>query len=140
MLAAGAAGIIGALLDWVSILRLPNIIPASELQNADPVSGIEAGDGWTVLILAVVVANAALLLWVKRSSIWGWVGFLCSAGIGAIAIADYRAISDTGSGFIQDLEVIGEFEHGIGLLLVLAGGLLGIIFSLVGVAASPRTE
>lgn len=140
MLAAAAAGVIGAILDWVTILRLPNIIPASELQNSDPVSGIETGDGWMVITLAVVLANAALLLWVKRSSIWGWLGFLSSVAIGAVAVADYRAISDKGSPFVQDLEVIGEFDHGLGLLLVLAGGLLGIIFSLVGVAASPRPD
>ncbi len=140
MLAAAAAGAIGAILDWVTITRLPNVIPKSQLPNADPISGIETGDGWMVIIFAVTLLNAALLLWVRRSSLWGWLGFLSSVAIGAIAVADYRAISDQGSPFVQDLEVIGEFDHGLGLLLVLAAGLLGIIFSLIGVAASPRTD
>lgn len=137
MLAAALAMIIGSLLDWISIVRLPNVLPESELDNTGSVAGVDAGDGWWVILIAVIVINAALLLWVRRKSFWAWIGFLASIVIGSIAVADYRAIGQSGSPFLQQLDVVGEIDHGIGLLLVLAGALLGIIFSLVGVAASP---
>ncbi|MFP5297598.1 MAG: hypothetical protein ACLGHL_01245 [Actinomycetota bacterium] len=140
MLAAALAMVLGSFLDWISIVRLPKVLPESELQRAGAVTGTEAGDGWWVVILAAVLINAALLLWMKRKSFWGWVGFITSIVVGSIGIADYRAIARSGSPFLQQLDVVGEIDHGIGILLVLAGGLLGVIFSLVGVAASPYTS
>lgn len=138
MLAAGAAGIIGSLLDWVTITDLPTILPESEVPHAQPVSGIDATDGIWVIVMSVLVIDGALLLWLRRTSGWAWLGFLASIVTGAIGIADYRAIADETSGLLQRLEVVGRVDHGIGILLVAAAGLLGVIFSLIGVAATPR--
>lgn len=140
MLAAATACIVGSLLEWISIVRLPDVLPESEARRAHALTGIETGDGWWVVFLATIAANAALLLWVRRRSMWGWIGFLCSVVIGSIAISAYRGISEPGSGLLQQLDVVGELDHGLGLLLVLAGALLGVIFSLVGVAASPAAR
>ncbi len=140
MLASAAVAIIGSFLEWVSITDRPRILPTSELQRAHPVSGIEEGDGWVVIVLAVLVINGALLLWMRRRSLWGWLGFLASVVIGGIAIGDYRAIPDAGSGFMQELDVVGEVDQGIGILFVVAGAVAGVIFSLLGVAASPNRD
>jgi hypothetical protein len=137
MIAAGAAGAIGSFLDWVTITRLPGTVPDDQAPRAQPASGVDAGDGWWVFLLAVVMINAALALWIRRTSVWAWIGFLASVVIGGIAIADYRAVGRPTSELLRDLDLIGDLDRGIGLLLVLAAGLLGVIFSLVGVAASP---
>lgn len=138
MLAAAAVALIGSFLDWVAITETPRVLPTSELERAHPVSGIEEGDGWVVILLAVVVINGSLLLWMRRKGLWGWLGFLSSVVMGAIAIGDYRAISDPGSGIMQQLDVVGEVDQGIGLLFVVAGAVAGVIFSLLGVAATPH--
>lgn len=137
MLAAGAAAAIGSVLDWITITRLPDVLPDREAAQAQPVSGLEASDGWWVIVGAAVIVNCALILWVRRRSLWAWIGFLTSVVVGSIAIADYRAIGDRTSEFLRELEVVGEIDHGIGILLVLAASFLGIVFSLIGVAASP---
>jgi hypothetical protein len=138
MLASATAALIGSFLDWVTITATPRILPTSELERAHPVSGIEEGDGWVVILLAVLVINGALLLWIRRKSFWGWLGFLSSVVIGGISISDYRAIVDAGSGFMQQLDVVGEVDQGIGILFVAAGAVAGVIFSLLGIAATPH--
>lgn len=137
MIAAAVAMALGSALDWVAVVRLPNVLPETELARAGSVTGIGTGDGWWVILGAVIIVNAALLLWIRRSSAWAWLGFFSSVIAGSIAVADYRAISASGSPFLQELDVVGEIDHGIGLLLVLAGALLGVVFALVGVAATP---
>lgn len=137
MIASAAAAILGALLDWVTITDRPPTVPSGQLERAQPVSGIEAGDGWWVIIAAVIILNAALMLWIRRNNAWAWVAFIAAVVIGGIGIGDYRSIANDESGLLQRLELIGVTDHGIGILLVVAGALGGVIFSLIGVAASP---
>src|ERR687896_291216 len=103
MLAAAAAAIAGSLLDWVVIVEQPDVAPNTRFEAGEeidqpnrrtPYSGIEARDGWIVIAAAgILLVSAVLLATTKRSS-FAWLGFLATIPIGAIAIADYRSISD----------------------------------------------
>ena len=136
MLAAGLAAIVGTFLDWVS-LTLPPTVPADQRERAVPFTGMETGDGKWVLIGGVLLILCAVLLHARKRSLWGWLGFLASVTIGAIAIADYRAIGSVTSDLSREMDVVGEPSPGVGITLVAAAALIGLISSLAGVAASP---
>jgi hypothetical protein len=136
MVIAGLLAIAGTFLDWVT-LTLPDTIPADQRGRAVPFSGMDTTDGPLVLIGGSVLLLAALALYTRRRSIWAWLGFLASVAIGAIAIADYRAIGDITSDLSREMDVIGDPSPGIGITLVAVAALIGLISSLAGVAASP---
>lgn len=137
MFAGGAAAIIGSLLDWVTITPPPRL-PAAEVENAQPFTGIEATDGWWVIAGGVVLIAAAFLVVLRRRSGWAWLAFLASVVIGSIAIADYRGIGDLESALSQRMDVVGDAEPALGITLVAAGALVGLISSVAAVAATPR--
>ena len=137
LIAAGAAAIIGSLLDWVSITP-PRIIPADQAEGAEPFTGIEATDGWWVIGLAIVLILMAIMLTVTRRSLYAWLGFLTSIVMGGIAIADYRGIGELTSAITRRMDIIGDADPALGIMLVAAAALIGVIASLIGVAATPR--
>lgn len=133
MMAAGAAAIVGSLLDWVTISE-----PAGFVGEAsEPFTGIEAGDGWYVVVAGSVLVVMSLLLTLRRKSFYGWLGFIDSIVLGVIAIADYRGVTDFASDIARRMDIVGDPDPGVGLVLVAVAALLGVVFSLAGVAASP---
>lgn len=136
MLAGGLAAIVGAFLDWVS-LTLPPTVPADQRERAVPFTGMDTGDGKWVLVGGALLILCGILLYFRRRSMWGWLGFLGSVTVGAIAIADYRAIGSVTSDLSREMDVVGQPSPGVGITLVAAAALVGLISSLAGVAASP---
>ena len=135
LFAAGAAAILGSLLEWVTVEARPPSVPDEQLDRLPPLTGIEVTDGWYVIAAAGAVIVAAFALVVRKSSGWGWIAFVSSIVIGAVSVADYRDIE----GLFSDVEGIGRGPvPGLGLMLVIAASFIGVIASVAGVAASPR--
>ncbi|MEA2435379.1 MAG: hypothetical protein QOG54_2836 [Actinomycetota bacterium] len=123
LFACGLAAILGAVLAWVTVelpeLGVPNGRPA------ETVTGIEGTDGWIVIVAGAMVIVAAVLLVLRATSGYAWLAFLASMVVGGIALANYRQLDQIG-------------EPAMGLLLVAAAGIIGVIAAAAGVAASPR--
>lgn len=133
MLASGGAGILGSLLDWVTIRSPAGFIGEPSV----PFTGIEARDGWYVIAASIVMIALAILLTWRRRGLYAWLGFLDSIVIGIIAIADYRGVNDLTSAISRRMDIVGDAEPGVGLILAAVAALIGIVASLTGVAATP---
>ena len=145
LLAAGAAAIIGASLEWVTIEPPPEPPPGTDFEGrpfgeteaSDPYTGLEASDGWFVAVAGAVLIGMAFSLPLKRKSGSAWLAFLASMVIGGVAFADYNAVADVTSSINDRMEVVGDTEPAFGLTLVAAAGIAGIIASVLGVIATP---
>jgi cobalamin biosynthesis protein CobD/CbiB len=150
MIAAGAAVIIGSALDWVSIVEETGVRPNVDFgdnneflesdQVSRPFTGLEARYGVYSLVAGVVLIGAAIMLWLRRRGKWAWLGFLASVVIGGLAITSYRAIADTTSPLYEELDIIGRAQPAIGITLVAAGAIIGLVSSVAGVTATPYAE
>lgn len=147
LIAAGAAAIVGSALDWVTISERPQLQQDVDFQERNelveepevtrPFTGLEAEYGYYSLIGGVLVAaGAILLLWRKRGK-YAWLCFVASVTVGAIAIAAYRGISDSSSSLYLRMDIIGRAEPALGVTLVTAGAIVGLLASVAGVAATP---
>jgi hypothetical protein len=134
LFAAGATAIVGALLDWVTI-KPPELVPRNQVSLLDPFNGIEATDGWFVIVGGLIVIFCAAMLVVRAKSGYAWLAFFASMIVGGIAIADYRGIETL---FYEEMDRIGLPEPALGLTLVAAAGIVGVIAAAAGAAASPR--
>ncbi len=140
---AGAMAIVGSFIDWVEITPAGSVLAEfgeePESRNvSEPFTGLEAGDGWWVLTAGVVMVLAATLLVVRARALYAWLAFLAAIVIGSIAVADFRGIEDISSGLSRRMDVIGDADPALGITLVAAGGVLGMLASVVGIVASPR--
>ncbi len=133
LVAAGAAVILGTALDWVTI-EPPPIYPADQEPATRPFTGLETKSAPFLLIGAGAVILLALMLVMRRRSTYAWGAFLASMVIGAIAFQNYRGIEEL---FYEQMERIGEPAPALGLMLVAAGGVVGVIAGAAGIAASP---
>lgn len=134
LFAAGAAAVIGSFLDWVTVEAVPPEVPGQQSHRLPPFSGLELGDGWVVLGAGVVMLVGAAFIVVKGTSGYAWLTFLASVVIGGIAISDYRGIEEVH----LEMEGIGTGPNpGLGLTLVAAAGIIGLIASVGAIAASP---
>lgn len=146
IMASGAAAILGSTLDWVTITPPPKVRPAlreMDLQGvkaSEPFTGIEAGDGWWVLGAGVVLILAAGMLILRRRSLYAWIALLAAMVIGGITFADFRAIGNLSSGLARRMDIVGLAKPSLGITLVAASALVGIVASGAGIAATPRTE
>jgi hypothetical protein len=136
LLVVTTAAVTGTFLEWVTI-EPPGRIPQAQAGRLDAFTGFETSDGWIIVGLAGVILVSALLLIVRRRSMYGWISFWCSMLIGGIAIADYRGIEKL---FYDEMNRIGDPTPAFGLTLVAVTGLVGIIASVTAVAASPARE
>ena len=140
--AAGAASVVGSLMSWVTIRPAGSVLRQfgeEDIKNvSEPFTGIEAGDGWWVLGAGVITMVSALLLLIRKRAGFGWIGFLASIVIGAIAFADFRSVTDVSSGLSRRMDVVGDADPAFGLTLVAAAGVIGVLASAVGIMASPR--
>ena len=87
-----------------------------------------------------MLIGAAIMLWLRRRGKWAWLGFLASVVIGGLAITSYRAIADTTSPLYEELDIIGRAQPAIGITLVAAGAIIGLVSSVAGVTATPYAE
>ncbi|CAN5564637.1 hypothetical protein BH24ACT26_BH24ACT26_00700 [soil metagenome] len=146
MVAAGIASIIGSTLAWVTITVRPELQEGTRFEDDEleapritaPFNGLEARDGWWSLAGGVVLIAAGLALYLRRRAGWGWLGVLGAVTIGAVGIADYRGIGDLSSSISHRMDIVGGAEPGVGLTLVVAAAITGLVGSVAGIAASPR--
>lgn len=135
LFAAGAAAIVGALLDWFVVEEVPPDVPANQAHRLPPFSGVELGDGYVVIGAAVLVIASAFLIVLRTGSGPAWLAFLGCIVIGGIAISDYRGIQE----LHVELEAIGrDPSPGFGLTLVAIAGFVGLVGSVAAIAASPK--
>lgn len=132
---AAALVILGSFLDWVEVDALPPTIPADQAARAEPFNGFDIGDGYWTAGAGLVLLVAAVLIVVRPASRYPWWAFVASVVAGGIAISDYRGIEQV----FTDWGGIGNGPSpGIGLMLVAAGALLGLISSVAAIAATPK--
>jgi hypothetical protein len=142
----------GSFLNWVTITERPSIAPDTEFQDetpgferprfSRPYSGTDARDGWVVVGAASVVLLAAIGLWIKRTRGFGWLAFLGAVVMGGVALADYRGIGDVSSAISDRMEVVGDPEPAIGIMLVAGAAIAALIGSSIGLiatASEPRS-
>lgn len=129
--------ITGSFLDWVNVRILPRVIPADQAPRAGPFSGFEVNDGWVTLVAGIVMATAAVFLVTRARSSFAWLGFAAAVVTGGIAISDYRGIDEL---FVEFQGIGRDPDPGIGIALVAIGSLLGLVSSVAGIAATPRSS
>jgi hypothetical protein len=88
--------------------------------------------------MGALLIAAAILIVLKARSGWGWVGFLASVTMGAITIADYRDIGSRPSPLLEQMNAVGG-SPALGITLVAAASLIGLVASVAAVAATPRS-
>jgi hypothetical protein len=136
LLAAGGAAILGATLDWVTI-QPPIVFPEKQAHLVEPFTGIDVGDGKVVVVAGAVLVISALLLTWRKKPMYSWIAFLASMVIGAIAVADFRGLSQL---FYDEMDRIGRPSPGFGLWLVATSALVGMFAAIAGSAATPAEE
>ena len=104
----GGAGLaIGSFLAWGEVIGIT-------------VSGIDGGDGWFTLVAGVVLAATGYMAYSgKPLPMWvGWVALVVGAGV---ALINYFDISG-----------VDGVSVGIGMWIMLAGSVLGLVGLLMG--------
>lgn len=145
VLLAGLTAVVGSVVDWVTVTPPPEPPAGVDFEDEDfaveessePFNGLEAGDGWVTLIAGGAEMAAGLLLITRRRG--GWVGVLAAIPMGAVAISIYRQLTPT-SELMERTETVGDADPGIGLALVAGAALVGLIASVVGLAATPKNQ
>ena len=146
LLAAGAACVIGAALDWATLERCPELVPGSTFSEDElepplcPVRGIDSTEGKVVVVAGFAILGSAIYLTVRRRSSFGWLALVSSVVAGSFAVSAYRAIGDADSSFSRRYGLIADYEPGIGLMLVAAASVVGIMAAVGGIAATPRSD
>ncbi len=147
MVVAGVLAVAGSALDWVTIVER-EVAPDVDFGDTDEIEpgqgeafqGLDDRDGRYVAGAGVVVAIAAVFLLLTRRSKYAWLGFIASIVIGGIAFADYRCIGNNTCALSQRMNVGTEARPAIGITLVATAGVIGIVASVAGLAATPRRE
>lgn len=106
----GAALIIGSFLSWAT----------DSLGLGLSVSGMDGGDGWFTLIGGAILAAAGYMAFAgKAFPVWvGWVGLVIGAGVALINFFDIMGTEGVSTG--------------IGMYLMLAGSVAGLVGLLMG--------
>jgi hypothetical protein len=135
LLIAAALLVLGSFLDWVSVERVPDTVPADQASRAEPFNGFDVSDGYVTGGAGIVVAFSAAMLITRAKSSFAWLAFVAAMIAGAISISDFRGIDQV----FEDFQGIGKgISPGIGLILTAVGALLGMVSAVAGVAATPR--
>lgn len=147
---AGLCAVAGSLLDWAVITErevAEDVDFGAETDEIEPgqgeaFAGVEDRDGRLTLAGGIGLIAAAVALVVRKRTGFAWIAFWVSLVVGGIAFADYRTVSENRfapRGILLRQEVGVEASPGPGLTLVAAAGMLGVISSVAGVAATPRS-
>ncbi len=143
---AGLTAVIGSVVDWVTVTPPPAPPPGVDFENepfaeeesSEPFNGLEAGDGWVTVVAGGAQLAAGLLLIMRRRG--GWLGIFASIPLGAIAISAYRAVDEPTSSLMERTETVGDADPALGLTLLAAAALVGLLSAVVGVIATPRVD
>ena len=146
---AGLCAIAGSFLDWAVITErrvATNVDFGAETDELEPgqgeaFKGVDDRDGRLTLAGGAGLIATAVALLVRKTTGAAWLAFWISLAIGGIAFADFRTVSENESaprGILLRHEVGAEASAGPGLAVVAAAGMLGVISSVGGVAATPR--
>ncbi len=103
-----------------------------------PYSGIDAGDGWVVIALGIVIIATGIALATARRRGFARLAFLTCIVLGGLAFANARAVGDLESGISQRMDVVGEPDSALGIKLVAGAAIVGFIGAATGLAASPK--
>ena len=144
VLFAGLAAVVGSAVVWVSITPPPEPPPGVDFEeqpfaqdeSSDPFRGLEIREGWVTLVAGGVQLAAGLLLINRRRG--GWLCFLASIPMGAVAISTYRALGSPTSSLMERTDTVGDADPAFGLTLVSAAALVGLISAVIGIAATPK--
>lgn len=146
MLLAGALAIVGSALDWVTITKR-DVVAGTDFgdEEVEPgqgqaFQGLDDRDGRYILIAGVVVIASAIALLVRKRSGAAWLGFIAAMVVGGIAFADYRCIGNNTCALSQRMDVGTEARPAVGMTLVAAAGIIGVVASVAGVAATPQRD
>lgn len=146
---AGLCAITGSFMDWAVITErqiAPDVDFGDATDELEPgqgqaFKGIDDRDGRLTLIGGIALVACAVALLVRKKTGSAWLAFWVALAIGGIAFADYRTVSENKeapTGILLRHEVGVEASPGPGLTLIAASGMLGVISSVGGVAATPR--
>jgi hypothetical protein len=147
LLAAGALAVVGSLLDWATITR-PALVEGTDFgdnndqvveEPSEPFTGMEAAYGYYSLAGGVFVMLGAVLLLARNRGKYAFVSFAASVLVGAIALVAYRQIADRTSALYLRLNIEGLARPAVGLTVVTAGAIIGLLASVAGLAATPRS-
>lgn len=146
VLLAGLSAVVGSVIDWVIVTPPPEPPAGVDFENeefatdesSDPFNGLEAGDGWVTLVAGGVEMLAGLLLITRKRG--GWVGVLATVPMGAVAISIYRQLGTPTSELMERTETVGDADPGLGLTLIAGAALVGLIASVIGLAATPKNQ
>ena len=147
LLASGVGCVVGGVLDWATLERCPEIVPGSTFEGDQiedpppcPVRGTDTVEGKVAIAAGFATLFAAILLTLQRRSSFAWLALLTSVIAGSSAIAAYRGIGDADSSIARRLGLIDAHDQGVGLVLVAAAAIVGLIAAVVGIAATPDTD
>lgn len=143
---AGLTAIVGSAVQWVTVTPPPEPPPGvnfeqrpfAEDESSEPFTGLEIREGWvTALGGAALMAGGLMLIMRARG---GGIAVLASIPIGAVAISAYRALGSVTSGLMERTDTVGDADPSIGIILVSAAAIVGLIAGVVGLAATPKPE
>jgi predicted membrane channel-forming protein YqfA (hemolysin III family) len=142
--AAGIA-IAGSFLNWVTISVRPTVDPEADFGGEQidapgvraSYSGVDANDGWYVVVGSVVVAAAAAGLAITRRGRYAWLAFIAAIFVGAVALAAYRSVGSLDSSISRRMEIVGDPDPGVGIILVAIGGVAALLGAVLGLISTP---
>ena len=147
LIAAGAACVIGAAMDWAVLERCPEVQPGSTFDESEleepppcPVRGIDATEGRVAAVAGFLMMIGGTLLVMRGNPSFGWLALLASILAGSFAISAYRGVGDANSSISRRFGLIDAYDVGVGLTLVAAAAVIGIIASVASIAATPRSD
>lgn len=146
VLLAGLVAVLGSVVDWVTVTPPPEPPagvdfeeqPFATDESSAPFNGLEAGDGWVTLAAGGFEMAAGLLLIGRRRG--GWLGVLATIPMGAVAISIYKQLGSPTSDLMERTNTVGDADPGLGLTLIAGAALVGLIASVIGVAATPKNQ
>lgn len=147
LLAAGAAIVIGGVLDWATLERCPEIVEGSTFDESEleepppcPLRGIDTTEGKAAVVGGFVMLFAAIMLTLRERSGYAWLAFTSAIVAGSSAIAAYRGIGDANSSISRRFGLIDAYEVALGLNLVAAAAMVAMVASITALAATPRAR
>ena len=146
--AAAVAAIIGSFLNWATITERPRLNPNADFGDqtieepaiSDPYSGIEARDGWIVVVAGGFLAVGAFGLAALKRKGFAYLAFVAAMVVGGIAFADYRSVGDVSSAISNRMEIVGDPEPAIGITLVAVAGIVGLFGAVAALVATPANR
>jgi hypothetical protein len=147
VLLAGLCAIVGSAVEWVTVTKAPprpppgvdfQQRPFATDESSEPFTGLEVREGWVSAVGGAVLMAAGLLLISRNRG--GGLAVLAAMPIGAMAISSYRSLGSEASDLLDRSGTVGDVDPGLGLVLISAAAVVGLISGVVGLAATPRSE